>query len=169
MMTKEGLTIIVNFMTLGGGSCARVRPNKHIVKLHYFFKNLVYSGAWFRQTINLYIVMMTKEWSTKMVNFMTPGVGVLVLRCGPISYIVKIHVHYFFKNFLLYSQAQIRQTEGNDAQGRVYENCKGGVSIRSFFSPSRIEMKIWYIIKQCLSYPKLNIITLLHYFWSHDT
>ena len=84
--------------------------------------------------------MMTKEWSTKMVNFMTPGVGVLVLRCGPISYIVKIP--YFFKNFLLYSQAQIRQTEGNDAQGRVYENCKGGVSIRSFFSPSRIEMKI---------------------------
>ena len=33
-------------------------------------------------------------------------------------------IHYFFKNFLLYSQAQIRQTEGNDAQGRVYENCK---------------------------------------------
>ena len=41
---------------------------------------------------------------------MTHGVGVLALRCGHISYIVKIH--YFFKYLLLYSQAQIRQTEG---------------------------------------------------------
>ena len=41
---------------------------------------------------------------------MTPGVRVLVLWCGYISYIVKIH--YFFKDPLLYSQAQITQTEG---------------------------------------------------------
>ena len=53
--------------------------------------------------------MVTKEGSTKIVNFMTTGVGFLVLRCGHVSYIVKIH--HFFKN-LLYSQAQIRQTEG---------------------------------------------------------
>ena len=39
------------------------------VKLMYFFKNLLlYSGVWFRQT--KYIVMMTKEGSTKIVNFM---------------------------------------------------------------------------------------------------
>ena len=44
--------------------------------------------------------MMTKEGSTKTVNFMTPGAGVLVLGCGHISYIVKMH--YFFKNLLLY-------------------------------------------------------------------
>ena len=49
------------------------------------------------------------------------------------------------------------------------QNLKGGVSIRSFFGPSRIGIKIWYIVKQCLSYPKLNIITLLHYFRSRDT
>ena len=56
----------------------------------------------------LYIVMMSKEASTKIVNFMTPEVGVHVLKCDHISFIVKIQ--YFFKN-LLSSQAQISQTE----------------------------------------------------------
>ena len=46
--------------------------------------------------------MMTKERSTKLVNFMNPGTGDLVLGCGHISHIVKIH--YFFKDLLLYSQ-----------------------------------------------------------------
>ena len=55
------------------------------------------------------MVMMTEEGSTKIVDFMTPEVGVHVLKCGHISYIVKIH--YFFKNLLLSSQAQIRQPE----------------------------------------------------------
>ena len=45
-------------------------------------KILLYSGAWFRQT--KFIVMMTKEGSTKIVNFMTPGTGALVLGCGHI-------------------------------------------------------------------------------------
>ena len=72
------------------------------VKLIYFFKNLLlYSGARFRQT--KCIVMMTREGSTKIVNFMTPGAGVLVLGRSHISHIVKMH--YFFKNLLLYSQA----------------------------------------------------------------
>ena len=70
------------------------------VFLKKIFFNL-YSGAWFRQT--KCIVMMTKGESTKIVNFMTPGAGVLALECGHISHIVKIH--YFFKNLLLYSQA----------------------------------------------------------------
>ena len=52
---------------------------------------------------------MTKEGSFKIVNFMTPGAGVLVLGHGHISHIVKLH--YFFKNLLLYSQALIRQTK----------------------------------------------------------
>ena len=45
---------------------------------------------------------MTKEGSTKILNFMTPSAEVLVLGCGHISQIVEIH--YFFKNILL-SQA----------------------------------------------------------------
>ena len=68
----------------------------------YFFKNLLlYSQALIRQT--KYDVMMTKEGSTKIVNFMTPGAGVLVLGRALISHIVKMH--YFFKNLLVYSQA----------------------------------------------------------------
>ena len=46
--------------------------------------------------------MMTNKESIKIVNFITPGAGVLVLGCGHIRHIVKIH--YFFKN-LLYSYA----------------------------------------------------------------
>ena len=52
--------------------------------------------------------MMTKEGSSKIVNFMTPGAGVLVLGCGHISHGVKMH--YFFKNLLLFSHLYIRQT-----------------------------------------------------------
>ena len=44
-----------------------------------------------------------KEGFTKIVNFMTPGAGVLVLGRGHISHIVKML--YFFNNLLLYTQA----------------------------------------------------------------
>ena len=75
MMTKEGSTKTVIFMTprawvlvLGCGHIS------HIVKMHYFFKNLLFDPfAYIRQT--MYIVLMTKEGSTKIVNFMTPGAG----------------------------------------------------------------------------------------------
>ena len=68
----------------------------------FFLKNLlVYSGAWSIQT--KCIVIMAQEGSTKGVNLMTPGAGVLVQGRGHISHIVKMH--YFFKNLLLYSQA----------------------------------------------------------------
>ena len=76
------------------------------VKLMYFLKNLLlYSGGWFRKTEC--IVIMTKEVSTKIVNFMTTGAVVLVLGRSHISYTVKMH--YSFKS-LLYSQAYLRQT-----------------------------------------------------------
>ena len=40
----------------------------------------------------MFIVMMTKEGSTKIVNFMTSGAGIFVLGCGHISnIIVKMH------------------------------------------------------------------------------
>ena len=72
------------------------------VKLLYFFKNpFLFFQALIRQT--KYAVMMTKEDSTKIVYFMTPGAGVLVLGCGYICHIVEIH--YFVNNLLLYNQA----------------------------------------------------------------
>ena len=61
--------------------------------LVYFYKNLLlHSGAWFRQTKS--IVMMTKDRSTKIQNFMTPGAGFLILGHGNISEIQGMH--YFF-------------------------------------------------------------------------
>ena len=39
-----------------------------------------------------YIAMMTKEGLTKIVNFMTLRAGVLVLGCGHISHVVKMHL-----------------------------------------------------------------------------
>ena len=47
-----------------------------------------------------YVVMMTKEGSTKIVNFVTPGAEVLVLGRGHISHIVKMH--YFFNKPFFY-------------------------------------------------------------------
>ena len=57
-MTKKGSTQIVNFMTPETGvlalGCGQI---SHIVKIHYSFKNLLYSQAWIRPI--KYIVMMT--------------------------------------------------------------------------------------------------------------
>ena len=66
----------------------------------------------------MYIVMiMTKEGTTKIVNFMTTGQEFL-LEPGRISYTVRMH--YFFKNLLFYFWAWFRQTNSkfHDPQGR---------------------------------------------------
>ena len=58
-----------------------------------FFKNyLLFSGARFRQS--KYMVLMTKEESTKIVNFMTPVGTILVLRRGHKSHKVKTQVDF---------------------------------------------------------------------------
>ena len=69
MITKEGFTKIMNFMTPGAEVLVLGRGHiSHIVKLHYFFNNLLlYSQALIKQT--KYIVMMTNEGCTKIVNF----------------------------------------------------------------------------------------------------
>ena len=99
-MTKEGTIRIVNFMTPGSGvlllGCGHI---SHMIKIHYSFKNLLlYSQAKIRLT--KYIVIMTKEGSTKIVNFLTSRAGVLVLGFGRINHVVKMH--YIFKNLLLF-------------------------------------------------------------------
>ena len=48
-----------------------------------------------------YKEILTKEGSTKIVYFMTPGTGIIVLGRDYISLIVKIY--YFFYNILLNS------------------------------------------------------------------
>ena len=46
--------------------------------------------------------MMTKELATKIVNLITPGIGVLVQERGHASH--KVKMHYFFIKVLLYSK-----------------------------------------------------------------
>ena len=105
VMTKEGFTKIVNLMThgtrvivLGRG---QIIYTNHVVKMHYFIKNLLLqSQAQVGKT--KYIVMMTNKESTKIVNIMTPGARVHVLRQGHITYMVKCIISF-------YTQAQFRQ------------------------------------------------------------
>ena len=102
IMTKEGSTHIMNFMTPGQLFLQNGFGHVSlIVKIHYFLKNLyIYSQA--KASKTMYIVMVTNEGSNKIVTFMTPAVaGVLALGCGHISHIVKMH--YSFKNLLFYS------------------------------------------------------------------
>ena len=70
------------------------------------------------------IVMITKEGSTRIVNFITQGTGALVLRCDHISHVVKMH--YFFKSLLICSGAYFRQTKciAMMDKERVNQNCK---------------------------------------------
>ena len=109
MITKKGLTKTVNFMI--PWVYVLVRGRGHLsktVKMHLFLKNpLFYTQAKIRKTKYI-LVMMIREASTEIVNFMTPGVGVLVLRRGHTNHILKMH--YFLKNLhLCFSQAWIRQ------------------------------------------------------------
>ena len=88
MMTKEGSTSIVNFMTPGAGVLVQARGRiSHLVKMHYFLKNLLWCMVHSIQT--KCIVMMNKEESTSIVNFMTPEAGLLVKGPDHISQIVK--------------------------------------------------------------------------------
>ena len=58
--------------------------------------DVIYKKTWFRQI--KYIVMINKEISTKIVNFMNPGAEDLVLGHDHMCHIV--NMHYFFKKFL---------------------------------------------------------------------
>ena len=100
-MTKEGSIQIVNFLTRRG-YCAGAWPYKSYSENAFFISPPVYTWVWIRQI--KYIVMMTKGSSIKIVNYMTPGTGVLVLGHG---HIVKMQC--FFSSFLLvYIGAYIR-------------------------------------------------------------
>ena len=102
MMTKEGCTKIYTFHDPWiGVRVMRCGHISYIVKTHYFFFKTTFFSTLRHKTEG--IVMMSKEGSTKIVNFMTPGTGVLVLGRGHISHILKMH--YFFKNLLLFTQA----------------------------------------------------------------
>ena len=72
---------------------------------------------------------MTKEGSTKIVNFMNPGTGVIVLGRGHISHIVKLH--YFFNNLLLYTPRH----RSNKVYTIVIMTEEGSIKKRNFMTP----------------------------------
>ena len=64
------------------------------VKLMYFLKNLLfYSGTWSIQYKCIGRVF-------QIVNFMTPGVGIVVQGRGHICYIVKMHFFFISSSLL---------------------------------------------------------------------
>ena len=80
MMTKAMFTKFVYFMTPRARVLVLGHVHlHHIGKMHYFFKYLLlYTQEYIRQT--KYIVIMTKERFTKIINLITPVMGGLVLR-----------------------------------------------------------------------------------------
>ena len=75
----------------------------------YFFKYLLlYSQAKIKQT--MYIVMMTKEGSTKIINFVTPGAGVLMLGPGHISHYSEYVCISHFNEYVVSSILSIYST-----------------------------------------------------------
>ena len=63
---------------------------------------------------------MTEDGSTKIVNFMTSGVGVFVLRCGHIRYMMKIQK----SSPLLPATDQTNRGYSDDVRERVHQNYK---------------------------------------------
>ena len=66
--------------------------------MHLLFENLLLC-FWVLNKLTKYIVMMRRSASSKIVNFMAPGSGVLALGQGSIDYIVKMHL--VLENLLL--------------------------------------------------------------------
>ena len=65
--------------------------------------------------------MMIEEGSTKIANFLTAGVGVLLLRRDHISYTVKIN--YFIKTFFsTLRHISDKQVVQYDVQGKVQKS-----------------------------------------------
>ena len=91
-MTKVGPTKTVSFVTLAAIFPGLVHgQTSHVVNIHHSFNSFFYTSRQRRD--KLFIVMMSKEGSTKVMKFMTQRARILA---------------YFFKN-LLYYRAQVRQ------------------------------------------------------------
>ena len=100
-------------------TCKWINYHNHS-KLHYFSNIFLYSEAWFRQTKCM--VMMPEERCTKVVNFMTPGVGVSSAEVWP--YMLYCEYIISLKIFSTQGHGWGKQLYSNDNQRRAYQNCK---------------------------------------------
>ena len=93
MMNKSATTKIVNLMAPGSGVLVSGWGSiDYIEEIHEFFENLLLY-SWVLNKLTKYIVMMNKSASAKIVNFMAPGSGILVLGQGCIDYTCKVKKH----------------------------------------------------------------------------
>ena len=83
MITKEGYTEIVNSMTCWAWVLVVGNGRNHI---RYNENDYVLSTSRHGSEKTKFKVVMTKERS---INFVTPGAGVLMLRCGHISHYIE--------------------------------------------------------------------------------
>ena len=85
MMSKNASSKIVNFMAPGSGVLVLGWGSiDYIEKMQKLFENLLLCCLVFKE-LTKYIVMMSKNASSKIVNYMAPGSGVLVLGWGSID------------------------------------------------------------------------------------
>ena len=77
-MAKEGFTQVVNFMTPGAVVLVLRGDHSYMVKYYFLLKSfsVLFCTASIDQTKH-YVVMMTKDGSTKIVNYMTPRIVLL--------------------------------------------------------------------------------------------
>ena len=95
---------------------------------------LLHFWAQFRQT--MFTVIMTTEGFTKIVSTgitLEFGAGVLVLECGYIVHIVKMHYFFFSKFTLLLGVDKTNSAYSNDEQEMVYQTFKFHDSHTSWF------------------------------------
>ena len=83
----------------------------HLVKMHYFFKNLLlFTQVLIRQTEDIVMITMEALGSSKIVNFMTPGAGVFVLGPHPYKIYSKNAIFSFFCTLRYESDISIYNT-----------------------------------------------------------
>ena len=95
--------------------------------------HLCHSGHW---QIN-YIVLMTKEGSTKIVHFVTHGAGVLMLRCDHLSHYSEYSMHYLP---LYQNKAHYLQLYYNAYDHNAVFLC------RFLFYHGAVDMQIWVLL-----------------------
>ena len=89
VQTRKGIPNLLISRPPDKHSFARALSYESYNEMHYSFKNLLLNfQAQIRQTKCM--VIINKEWSTKIVYFMTLGAGVLVLGGCHLSHVVKI-------------------------------------------------------------------------------
>ena len=75
LLYEDNTSLLRRFLVLG--IVLGIGHINNTVKMHFFKSLLLYFRAWMRQIKYMYLFMMTQELSTKILNFMTPGLGFL--------------------------------------------------------------------------------------------